>query len=54
VLAQGTWCAIARVLVAALGYRVGRGYRQPQLILEFRNLRLGLRARAAAAQRSRA
>jgi hypothetical protein len=25
----------------ALGYRVWRGYRQPQLILEFRNLRLG-------------
>jgi hypothetical protein len=40
VLARRTWRAIAPVLVAALGYRVWRGYRQPQLILGFGNLRL--------------
>jgi hypothetical protein len=31
---------IALVLIAALGYLIWRGYQQPDLILDFANLRL--------------
>ncbi len=34
------WRLIALVLIAALGYLAWRGYQQPELILEFGNMRL--------------
>ena len=33
------WRVIALVLLAALSYLVWRGYQQPELILDFANLR---------------
>ena len=39
-LVRWPWRVIARVVIAALGYLVWRGYQQPELILEFGNLRL--------------
>ena len=34
------WRVIALVLIAALGYLAWRGYQQPELILDFGNVRL--------------
>ena len=34
-----SWRVIALIAIAALGYLVWRGYQQPELILEFGNLR---------------
>ena len=39
-LAHWPWRVIALVLIAALGYLIWRGYQQPELILDFGNLRL--------------
>jgi hypothetical protein len=39
-LVRWPWRVIALVLIAALGYLVWRGYQQPELILDFGNLRL--------------
>ena len=39
-LLRWPWRVIALVLIAALGYLVWRGYQQPELILEFGNMRL--------------
>jgi len=33
------WRVIALIAIATLGYLVWRGYQQPELILEFGNLR---------------
>ncbi len=33
------WRVVALVLIAALSYVVWRGYQQPELILDFANLR---------------
>ncbi len=48
-LIRWPWRVIALVLIAALGYFIWRGYQQPELILDFGNVRLCLGAGAAAA-----
>jgi len=39
-LPRWPWRVIALFVIAALGYLVWRGYQQPELILDFANLRL--------------